>query len=96
MIINFYRSIYLPIRLNPKRGHRQVPGLLFFFFFSFCAMLVVLVVSFSSFNVGHKVSVNCLINQVTVGELSQIMLLNCLKTHVSELMIVQFHPYCQV
>ena len=63
--LSIYLSIYLPIRLNPRRGHlsillyiltpegdiRRVPGnqvlglVSFLFFVSFCAMLVVLVVS---------------------------------------------------
>ena len=52
--VPYYLSsyIYLPISLNPRRGHETGSGessagvfFPFFFFFSFCAMLVVLVVS---------------------------------------------------
>ena len=43
-------SIYLPIRLNPRRGNQTgfgepSAGVNLFCFFSFCAVLVVLVVS---------------------------------------------------
>ena len=54
IVVLYAKYIYLPRGLNPRRGHQTGPGepsaggyfiLFSFFLFSFCAMLVVLVVS---------------------------------------------------